>query len=382
MSDQLRRRLRSTPAPRRVGEPNVLSNQAIPNRLSTIAGAGRPANPTMGPTATPSRPRSTASTTARQSPGAPALPRPSVADGDSETRRRALTLPSLRSLLFIGFLVLAAARFFNGVGSGEVDPTTAPRTSAGPQATLGALPTVDSSPGKVVFGESITNDGCKLTRSGTLFVTGIDIWWQAETTRVVGADESVVYIAMRDGVEFEHETIPPDPDVGAWSILCAGQPVAGSWPGLYRVEIRDEAEGELLSSGEYTKFNPRATIEPSAPGATPDPATVGTVSFGTSLGDDCELAGRADAFPRGVDVWWRADLRTTRVATADALVATLHDGRQVGLEYFAADAARGTWSVLCADEPSVGVSVGTFVVEVWDGRRSILLAVGTFERKP
>ena len=40
------------------------------------------------------------------------------------------------------------------------------------------------------------------------------------------------------------------------------------------------------------------------------------------------------------------------------------------------------WRSAGADQPSVGVSVGTYVVEVWDGRRSILLAVGTFERKP
>ena len=340
----------------------MLSNQATPNRLSTMGGAARVAKPTVGPTA--------------------ARPRTTVARDDDEAPSRRLTLPSLRSLLVIGFLVLSAARFFDGAGSGDVGPTTPPRASAGPQATLGARPTVESSPGKVVFGESITDSGCDLTRSGTLFLTGIDIWWQAETTRIVRADETVVYVATRDGVEFEHETIPPDPDIGAWSILCAGQPVAGSWPGLYRVEIRGEAKGELLSSGEYTKFNPRATVAAATSGATPDPAKVGSVSFGTSLGDSCTLAGNADSFRRGVDVWWRADLRTTRAASADALVATLHDGRQVGLEYFAADASRGVWSVLCADQPSVGVSVGTYVVEVWDGRRSILLAVGTFERKP
>lgn len=298
--------------------------------------------------------------------------------GPARVRR----LPSLSTLLFIAFLIYAVVRAVGNAGFGTSDPTTAPRPTPGAGATLGAMPTVDSRPGKVVFGESITQDGCKLSKSNTRFTIGIDIWWQAEMTRTIEADETVIYVAMRDGVEFERETIAPDPDVGEWQVLCAGRPVDGSRPGRYRVEIRDASGVEILSSGEYTKFNPRATPAPSAPGATPDPSTLGTVAFGTSLGDDCALDGASDAFRRGVDVWWRADLRSARASNADALVATLHDGRQVGLQYFAADPARGTWTVLCASEPSVGLTVGTYVVEVWNGRRDTLLASGTFDRTP
>jgi hypothetical protein len=237
MSEQRRRRLRPNPPPRRVGEPNVLSDQAIPNRLSTST---KSASAPSTPVPVPVRPAAARPTTATG--------RPAEAPADDEAPRRR-RVPSLSTLIFVGFLVFTAARFLNNMGEGGADPTTAPRPTA-------------------------------------------------------------------------------------------------------------------------------------APGATAPPGPAGVVSFGTSLGDDCELDGVAGAFSRAADVWWRADLETVQSPDADALVVTFHDDAQIGREFVAADPEFGEWSVLCAGKPTMGASVGRYRVEVWDGPRTVLLATGVFERKP
>jgi len=270
MSDQPRRRLRPAPTPRRVGEPNVLSNQAIPNVLSTqtspvsAASAANAASAAIAPSAasaaapstSPARPGAVRPTVATDRPAAPA---------PDQAARRTIRVPSLSTIIFLGFLLFTAARFLGNLELGGADPTTAPQATSGPRPTLGSMPTVNSAPGKVVFGESVTQDGCKLVKSNTRFRLGIDVWWQAEMTRLVEGDETVVYVAFRDGDEVDRETIPPDSEVGEWSVLCGGRAVPGYRPGLYRVEIWDESETELLSSGEYTKFEVMAPVPTASP---------------------------------------------------------------------------------------------------------------------
>lgn len=376
MSGQSRRRLRASPAPRRVGEPNVLSNQATPNRLSTMGTPGRSVAPT-GPAPEP------ASSQARSRPRVAAGGRtPEPTDASSPRRR---SLPSLGTILTVGFVLFWVARFLGNAGVSLPGSTTAPLATTQPRPTLGARPTIDSSPGNVVFGESITEDGCDLINSDTRFQTGRDIWWQAEMTRVIGADESVVYVAKRDDVEIDRETVPPDPEVGEWQILCAGRAVPGSLPGSYRVEIWDADQSVLLSAGEYTKFDPRATPSPkptSSPRVTAAAGTVGQVVFGTSLGDGCTLGGQDTSFHRGFDVWWRAELLAPQPADADVLGVTLQDDRQIGRELITTDRTGGPWTVVCARNPSPGITVGSFSVEVWDEQRTTLLATGAFTRLP
>jgi hypothetical protein len=267
MSDQRGRRIRPAPTPRRVGEPNVLSNQAMPNRLSTMGTGARSASPKRAPatgTASGAEPV-TAGPTA--STGRPAPP---STGGAAPRARRSLTV---NSLIFIGFLVFTVMRFINSGGADDADPLRSSPPTSVPKPSLIARPTVDSSPGKVVFGESTTHDGCDLEKGTTRFRTGIDVYWQAEAARTVQADETVVFLATYDGVEVDREKILPDPDVGEWAILCAGRAVPGYRAGLYRVEIWDETEQELLSSGEYTKV---ANATPPTPKpVTPGPATEG-----------------------------------------------------------------------------------------------------------
>ena len=117
MSEPPRRPRRSAPVARRVGEPNVLSDQATPNRLSTLGTPGSSKLPAMAPTGPAARPATARPTIAT---GRPARP----AEDDAGPRQR--RLPSLSTLLFIGFLVFTAARFLSNIGAGNDDPTTAP----------------------------------------------------------------------------------------------------------------------------------------------------------------------------------------------------------------------------------------------------------------
>jgi hypothetical protein len=103
MSQQPRRRVRAVPVSRRVGEPNVLSDQAIPNRLSTMgppasaAGARRPPRPAQaGPGMT------------RRRTGTSAPSQPATDDAPPAQR-----LPSFGTVLFIAFLLLTIFRLIS-----------------------------------------------------------------------------------------------------------------------------------------------------------------------------------------------------------------------------------------------------------------------------
>ncbi|HET7182591.1 MAG TPA: hypothetical protein VFI15_10200 [Candidatus Limnocylindrales bacterium] len=275
MTDQPRRPPRPNSSQRAVGAPNVLSNQATPNQLSTM---GSPSRGTA-PGSTPAAPRShVVSPTTRTLPSRPmpvqagtAVGRTSQPSDDRFERPR--RRPTLGTLIFIGFVIFWAARAFGNIDlGGTTGPTSPPRPTAAVQRTAVPAPTIDSSPGKVVFGESVTNDGCDLEHVADRFTLGIDVWWQAEMIRVVPADATVVYVATRDGQEVDRDTVPPDPDFGSWKVLCGGSPVPGYQPGTYRVEIWNEAETELLSSGVYTKFETRAPGSIVLPTRKPSPS--------------------------------------------------------------------------------------------------------------
>jgi hypothetical protein len=244
MSEQRRPRIRAPAPPRRVGEPNVLSDQAIPNRLSTMGKPGGIASPA----AAPNRP-TTQPVLAPSQPISRSQPDPRIEQAPRPRRRF-----SPGALITVAFVIFAVARFLNNLDLGGAAGTGPPLATTEPRPSLLARPTIDSSPGLVVFGESVTANGCDLEHVAVRFRAGIDIWWQAEMSHLVDADATVVYVATRDGLEVDREVLPPDPEVGEWTVLCGGRPVPGYVPGEYRIEIRNEAETEVLSSGTFTKI--------------------------------------------------------------------------------------------------------------------------------
>lgn len=231
MSDQPRRRFRPASAPRRVGEPNVLSGQAIPNRLSTMGTTSRPTLPATAPAQPSPRPLATTPTTVPS--------RPAQAPTDATERGpRARRLPSLSTLIFIGFLVFTAARFLGNMGFGDADPTTPPGGSGA---------------GVVTFGTSLDEE-CELTQPSNRFARIDDVWWRADLAATQGADAAAVVRMYQDEGQIERHDVPAEPEVGEWDVLCAAEPVPGHEPGTYRVEVWDAAEKELLATGAYTRF--------------------------------------------------------------------------------------------------------------------------------
>ena len=231
MSDQPRRRLRPPAAPRRVGEPNVLTGQATPNQLSTMGTTSRPTPPAMAPTQAATRPLA-------NQPAIPAgmPPRP-PSEATPAAGPRVRRLPSLSTLIFIGFLLFTAARFLGNAGFGFADPTTPP-----------------GSAGVVTFGTSLDED-CALTQPGNRFARIDDVWWRADLAATQGADAATVVRMYHDEDQIERHDVPAEPNLGEWDVLCAAEPVAGRGAGEYRVEVWDAPEQQLLATGTYTRFD-------------------------------------------------------------------------------------------------------------------------------
>ena len=237
MSDQQRpqrRTLRPGPTPRRVGEPNVLSNQAIPNRLST---QGTPGRSTTGPSkASPPRPILLGEPAIGRPTGASPVPSPVPGEAGRPRSRR---LPSLGTLLTIGFILFWASRVIGNLGSGEDGPT----------ATAGTGGPV---PGVITFGTGL-GDGCDLTGEANQFAASADVWWRAELRTSQSEDVTVVVRAYRDEGEIDRYEIPPETGTGRWEILCPGDAITARQAGYYRVEVWDEPEQALLAVGTFEK---------------------------------------------------------------------------------------------------------------------------------
>jgi hypothetical protein len=236
--DELRRRATAgsrgsrTPGPRRIGEPNVLSDAATPNVLSTQTG----------------RPRPLAVRASRAGSAARVGPMPQANQGWPATSQPAaqgrVRLPSFGTLLFLGFLAITAVRVLGQVASGITGPTSEP------VATSPAGTGSEVAPGPVTFGTGQGTD-CDVTGAAAEFGRNVDVWWSAELSTRQPADAAAVVIVRRGGEEVQRDFVPSDSSFGEWSVLCAGEPITLHEPGGYRLEVWNEAETVLHAAGEY-----------------------------------------------------------------------------------------------------------------------------------
>ena len=237
MSDQQpprRRTLRPSPTPRRVGQPNVLSNQAIPNRLSTQGVPARSSSTSNH--ASPPRPVQVGQPAIGRPAGASRAPTPAPGEAG---RPRSVRLPSLGTLLTIGFILFWATRVIGNIGNDEESPTTT-AGAGGPVA------------GVISFGTGL-GDGCDLTGVASRFAASTDVWWCAELRTSQPEDVTVVVRAYRDEGQIERYEIPPEQGTGRWEILCPGEAITARQTGSYRVEVWDEPEQVLLAVGTFEK---------------------------------------------------------------------------------------------------------------------------------
>ena len=227
MSEDLRRRVRRTVRTQRVGEPNVLSDAAPPNTLSSMG--ERPASTQVG------------------TGGGPRVGTREGTAGWLATGTAAATprgrVPSIGTVIFLGFLAITGFRLFGEFVGGLATETPVVSTPASPDQ---AVP-----PGTIAFGPN-SDGNCGVVRSASSFPAGADVWWTASLSTKQAPDAEVVVIVRRDGAEVEREAVPPDPSIGAWSVLCSGKSINESSPGLYRVEVWDSAITTLHAVGEYT----------------------------------------------------------------------------------------------------------------------------------
>lgn len=208
----------------RAGEPNVLSDAATPNSLSGM----------------PSQPTGVRIGTREGSQGW-------LSSGATAQRSRA-RLPSFGTLIFLGFLAITGFRLLGEFAQGLAEATPGTTSSVEPAQT--SDPAQPAEAGLMLFGTK-ADGNCGVLETGTEFQEGTSVWWSAQLSAVQGADAAVVVIVRRDGVEVDREDVPPDPDVGSWTVLCSGAPVLEIRAGSYRVEVWDATITTLQAAGQY-----------------------------------------------------------------------------------------------------------------------------------
>lgn len=224
---------RAAPRPRRVGEPNVLSDASTPNVLSTQAGRPQPLviRPVQG------------DTTARAAAPVPQANRGWLATGQAVPAPR-IRLPSFGTLLFVGFVAITAFRLLGEFTSGIASPTSEPI------ATTPAAPGSSTTPGRVTFGTG-QGSACRVLGEADEFGPDANVWWSAELSTTQPADAAAVVVVRRNGAEVDRQLVAPDTSSGEWSVLCAGEPIRLHDPGTYRVEVWSKDESVLHAVGEY-----------------------------------------------------------------------------------------------------------------------------------
>jgi len=226
MSEDLRRRVRRTVRTQRVGEPNVLTDAATPNTLASMG--GRPASIQVGSGAGPRV------GTREGSAGW-------LATGTTGARPRG-RLPSIGTVIFLGFLAVTGFRLFGEFVRGLATETPVVSTPAAPGK---AIP-----PGSIAFGSG-SDGNCGVVGRADSFPPGTEVWWTASLSTKQAPDAEVTVVVRLDGAEVEREAVPPDSSIGTWSVLCGGKPINESSPGLYRVEVWDPTITTPYAAGEY-----------------------------------------------------------------------------------------------------------------------------------
>ncbi len=205
-------------------QPNALSDGVQPNRLSNQS------NPSSGDLG------GTRQATPTIEPRSPARPRAS------------LSMPSVSTFVFIGFVVLTAFRLIGeAADSGDVPPAATPVASA-----PGAQPSPSSIvAGPIRFGTG-TGSECGVTGAAVTFEPGTDVWWSADLAADQAPDAGAVVLIQLNGELIDRQRVPPDPAGGSWNQLCSSEPVGENVAGTYRVEVWVGSPSTLQASGGYT----------------------------------------------------------------------------------------------------------------------------------
>jgi hypothetical protein len=108
---------------------------------------------------------------------------------------------------------------------------------------------------------------------------------------------------------------------------------------------------------------------------------VGSVEFGTTQLDGCELSGTAETFSAGTDVYWWAHFAEPLEADARVKWVLLRSGVRLESNSGPGDDPTGPWDGLCGNDPLTYPEAGSYTLEVWTGDNRSRLAVGTYTLK-
>lgn len=225
-------------------QPNVLTDEAQPNVLSTQATGRAPGTTSWAGTSD----RAVAPNQvlpARRPVGAQSVRAQAIADSRFEPRAR--RGPSLTSVIVIGFLLVTAFRVIGALAgpffSGQPAQSVPPITIGG--ALLEA--------GSIAFGISSDNQ-CGLDHVQSTFHPGADVSWSAHLARSLTSGEvSVEVIVIRNGVEIERSTVLRR-DLGArgTDVVCSIRARSDNVIGSYVIQLRDASGSRVLASGKYS----------------------------------------------------------------------------------------------------------------------------------
>jgi len=219
------------------GQPNTLSDEAAPNRLSIQADGPGPLGVSQ--------------------PLRPAAPQP-VANRSWDTTGTApvtraptrLRIPSLGSIIFIAFAIFTAFRLISSfVSSNEQPGPTTPGIAISTPASVGEIPSVR---GTIAFGTG-EDGGCGVIGQAESFGVGTGVWWTAFLSSEQAGTGRVQLLVKRDGRQVDQSIGPGDDSTEPWDVLCASEPITQPDLGTYRVEVRSYDGLTLLASGTFAR---------------------------------------------------------------------------------------------------------------------------------
>ena len=162
-----------------------------------------------------------------------------------------LRIPSLGSIIFIGFAIFTALRLIGGLASSDEQPTVT--QPAGVLATPAANGATPSKPGTVSFGTA-EDANCGVTDRAEAFPAGVAVWWTAYLSSEQRGTDRVQVLVKHDGRQVGQSIGPGEDSTEPWDVLCAGNSITQPEPGVYRVEVRTYDGLKLLAAGEFRRL--------------------------------------------------------------------------------------------------------------------------------
>lgn len=210
-------------------QPNQLSIDLVPNRLSVLE--GQAVGVSTGPRI--ARP-GTAGTSTRTAPPR-SSPLPSV---------------NIRALIAAAiFAVVILGQVFRALPAAAPGAFATPTPTSPPVASQAPSGVAEVAPGTVRFGAA-PGDNCALYGAGSIFPRSSAVWWSARFAAELGPTDKVHWTLKRGDVTVAEGRGPSDDPPQPWDLLCGDHALVYDTAGTYTMEMQG-ASGVVLAMGEF-----------------------------------------------------------------------------------------------------------------------------------